>query len=213
MTTDLIQRSPEWFAERLGSLGASEVYDAVARQKTGKFYATREAVMAKKLLERVTGNLPTQINAPAVRHGIDNEDAARARYEIEQMVTVKEVGLFKHNRIAWTHASPDGVRADSNVGIEIKCLKSENHLRALLDGEFEPKYITQCHWQIAVCGFERVDLVAYDPRFPERAQMAVKPIWRDEKIISELEEQVEEFLSELAKREAEFRENFMVDTA
>ena len=43
MTTDLIQRSNDWFAERLGSLGASEVYDATAMLKSGKGYtALRE---------------------------------------------------------------------------------------------------------------------------------------------------------------------------
>jgi putative phage-type endonuclease len=207
MTIDLIQKSDEWHTERLGSLGASEVYQATKRTKTG-WSAERETLMTKKLVERVTGIVPDQIRAPTIQHGVDNEAPARSLYEMENMVTVKEVGLFKHNRIARTHASPDGVRSDSNVGIEIKAPTSATHLETLISGEVPEKYIKQCLWQMACAGFERVDYVSYDPRFPEQAIYFCKAVQRDDKAISELEEMVEEFLHELAKREKEFHERF-----
>lgn len=207
MTEDLVQRSDQWIAERLGSLGASEVYAATKRTKTG-WSAERETLMTKKLVERIIG-VSDSITGPAIRHGIQQEPEARRAYEIENMVSVREVGLFRHNRIARAHASPDGVRADSNVGIEIKAPTPGTHLETLMSGNVPEKYIKQCLWQMACCGFERVDFVSYDPRFPEPARYFCKPVYRDATAISELEEQVEVFLFELDKREREFRAKFL----
>lgn len=204
---DIEQRSEQWHTERLGSLGASEVYQATKRTKTG-WSTERDNLMNKKLVERITGVIPEQNNAATIRHGIDNEEPARLRYEIENMVSVREVGLFKHNRIAKTHASPDGIRSDTNVGLEIKAPTSLTHLESIMTGHIKEQYLVQMLWQMACCGFERVDYISYDPRFPENAQYFCKPVYRDEKAISELEEMVEEFLNELAKREAEFRDRF-----
>lgn len=204
---DIEQRSEQWHTERLGSLGASEVYQATKRTKTG-WSTERETLMNKKLVERITRVVPDPINSATIRHGIDNEATARLRYEMENMVSVREVGLFKHQRISHTHASPDGIRSDSNVGIEIKAPTSVTHLETLMTDAVPERYIKQCLWQSACCGFERVDYVSFDPRFPENAQYICKPVHRDDKAISELEEMVEEFLHELSEREKEFRNRF-----
>lgn len=210
MTTEtLIQRSQDWYDERLGSLGASEVYDATAMLKSGKGYTSkREDMLVKKLVERLTGRGQTKTKAATIQHGIDFETPGRVAYEFAFDVSVKEVGLFKHNRIARTHASPDGVRNDSNIGIEIKCPTSATHLETIMLDELPEQYRPQCLWQMACAGFEAVHYVSYDPRFPEGSQLYVQVVERDDKAISILEEQVEEFLHELNERETAFRERF-----
>lgn len=219
MTQNLIQRSPEWHSERLGSIGASEVFDATDTLKTGankgRPSEKAEDVIIKKVIERITGaSVGRSLDGiPAVRHGVENEAMARTEYEFRFGVAVNEVGLFKHNRIAWTHASPDGVRSDSNVGIEIKCPEPKTHWRALVDGVVSEKYRTQCLWQMAVCGFEAVDYVSFYPMFPEAARLAVIRIERDEDAISELEGKVEAVLAEIARREADFRQRFLMKEA
>lgn len=213
-TTTLIQRSPEWFDERLGSLGASEIYDATAMLKSGKGYTSkREDMIIKKLVERLTGKGQVRPKAPTIQHGIDYETPGRVAYEFAFDVSVKEVGLFKHNRIARTHASPDGVRSDSNIGIEIKCPTSATHLETIMSDELPENYRPQCLWQMACAGFEAVHYVSYDPRFPEGSQLFVQVVERDDKAISILEEQVEEFLHELDDREKAFRARFMTREA
>lgn len=209
-TETLIQRSLEWDAERLGSLGASQIYAATAMLKSGKGYtAERETVLNKLLIERLTGISQSSASGATIRHGIEHETPARVAYEFAFDVSVKEVGLFRHNRIARTHASPDGVRADSNIGIEIKAPSSITHLETLLSDELPEKYRPQCLWQMACAGFESVHYVSYDPRFPEGSQLFIQVVERDDKAISILEEQVEEFLHELDKREKAFRNRFI----
>jgi len=208
MTQDLQQRSAEWFAERLGSVGASEVFDAVAKQKNGKYYAKREELLYKKLVERL-GIQNKGWVSKEMQHGIDNEDSARTAYEFVRNVSVKEVGLFRHNRIANTHASPDGVVDKTNIGIEIKAPSSVTHLKTLMTGEVAEQYIYQMNWQMACAGYDAVDFVSYDPRFTPKAQIFIKRFERDNALIAEIENELEIFMQDLDNLQNDFNEKYL----
>ena len=209
MTTyiDVTQRSEAWIEERLGSVGASEIYDAVAKQKSGKYYAKREDLLYKKLAEKITGP-STNYVSPAMRHGIETEGAARTAYELHTGFNVSEVGIFKHNRISGTHASPDGIIAGTSIGLELKCPNSSTHLRTLLTGEVQENYVYQCQWQMACAGLDAVDFASFDPRFPVSAQLYIQRITRDSALIEEIEREIEIFLAELAQLESKFNSQF-----
>ena len=51
--------------------------------------------------------------------------------------------------------------------------------------------------QLAVTGRKWCDFVSFDPRMPERSQLLVVRVDRDEAFIAELEEKVKQFLSEV----------------
>ena len=161
---EIVQRSPEWFAARLGSLGASEVYEAIARTKTG-WGASRANVMARKIVERLTG-MPqdTYVNA-AMQDGIDTEPEARVAYEFLRNVEVVEIGLIRHPSIRDTHASPDGLIGEDGL-LEIKCPQSAKHIETLLGQAIDGRYVTQMQWQMACSGRQWCDFVSYDPRHP-----------------------------------------------
>ena len=53
------QRSEEWFRARCGSLGASQIADALARTKTGWAYHRARTSWRNSPLERLTG-VPTE---------------------------------------------------------------------------------------------------------------------------------------------------------
>lgn len=195
------QRSPEWFQARCGSLGASSVHEAIAKTKTG-WSSSRANCEARLIVERITG-IPqeTYVNA-AMQHGIDTEEQARAYYSFMTDNEVDEVGLIKHPRIAWTHASPDGLIGDEGL-LELKCPQPAAHLAVLTGEPIPSKYLTQINWQMACTGRQWADFVSYSPAFPENMRMFSKRIARDDKAIGSLERQVEEFLAELdAKIEA-----------
>lgn len=196
-----LQRSPEWFQSRCGSLGASSVYEVVAKTKSG-WSSSRANCEARLIIERIT-RVPQDgyVNA-AMQHGIDTEEQARAFYSFITDNEVEEVGLIKHPNIAWTHASPDGLIGDDGI-VELKCPQPAAHL-ALLTGEPIPsKYLTQVGWQMACTGRQWADFVSYSPAFPENMRMFSKRIERDDKAIGELERLVEDFLAEVdAKIEA-----------
>lgn len=195
MTQDIVQRSEEWFAARCGSLGASQLSDALAKTKTG-YAATRTNLRAKLVIERLTGVQEDGFKTPAMQWGIDNEDGARLAYEARSGEFVTEVGLYKHPEIRGSHASPDGLVGDDGC-IEIKCPNSATHIETLKDEKIAKKYLMQMQWQMRCTDRQWCDFVSYDPRFPDGLQMFVKRIDRDDDMIAEMETGVRSFLEEV----------------
>jgi putative phage-type endonuclease len=200
------QGSTEWLAARAGSLGASQVADAIARTKSG-WGASRANVMATLITERLTGKPAETYTNAAMAWGTQTEPDARAAYEFMRDVDVELVGIVKHPTIVGSHASPDGLVGDKGL-IEIKCPASSTHIETLLTGTIPGKYMTQMMWQMACTGREFCDHISYDPRLPTSMQLWIKRVERDEKCISELEEQVQEFLSELDAKVKALRDKY-----
>ena len=200
------QGSIEWLAARAGSLGASQVADAIARTKTG-WGASRANVMATLITERLTGKPAETFTNAAMAWGTQTEPDARAAYEFMRDVDVELVGIVKHPTIVGTHASPDGLVGDRGL-IEIKCPQSSTHIETLLTGAIPGKYMTQMQWQMCVTGRDWCDHISFDPRLPTSMQLWIKRVERDPKTISELEEQVQEFLHELDAKVKALRDKY-----
>lgn len=195
---ELIQGSPEWLEARAGSLGASQVADAIAKTKTG-WGASRANVMATLITERLTGKPAETYTNSAMQWGTQTEPDARAAYEFMRDVDVQLVGIVKHPTIIGTHASPDGLVGDTGL-IEIKCPSSATHLETLLSESIPGKYITQMQWQMCVTGRLWCDYVSFDPRMSANMQIWIHRVHRDNKMIAELDEQVREFLREMQQK-------------
>lgn len=199
MTEALLQGTDEWRLARAGSLGASQLADAMARTKTG-WGASRANVMAQILVERLTGKPTETYSSPAMQWGTATEPDARTEYEFQKDVEVVQVGLVRHPRIIGTHASPDGLVGTDGL-VEFKCPNTATHVETLLYGSVPGKYISQCMWQMACLPDRKwCDFVSFDPRLPQRLRMFCKRIHRDDIAIAALEAQVEMFLQELENR-------------
>jgi putative phage-type endonuclease len=195
MTENIEQRSPEWFAARCGSLGASQIADAVATLKDNKTPAATSAnLVAKMVIERLTGVQEDRFKSGPMQWGIDNEEGARRAYEWDTGDFVIEAGLYKHPTITGSHASPDGLVDDDGL-IEIKCPNSATHITTLKTGTVATQYVYQMQWQMACTGRQWCDFVSFDPRFPENLQLFVKRFKRDDNLLSELEDKVLAFLT------------------
>lgn len=187
-----------WLRERAGSLGASQVAEALARTKSG-WGAGRANVMARLIAERLTGQpMDSYQNADMLR-GIELEPDAVVAYEFWSGNEAREVGLCKHPKIDGTHASPDRLVGDQGM-LEVKCPKTATHIDTLLLGKVPDKYIVQMQWQMACTGRQWCDHVSYDPRMPPEMQLWTKRIERDDKRIGGLEVDVEAFLEELENK-------------
>lgn len=189
------QRSPEWYAARLGKLTASRIAEALATTKTG-WGASRANVRADLVCERLTGS-PTDcyVNS-AMQWGIDQEPAARAAYEFFRDCDVEIVAFVDHPRIAMSGCSPDGYVGDDGL-VEFKCPLTAQHIDSLLGGPIPEKYRKQVLWQMACTGRKWADIASFDPRMPAEMQLHVVRIERDDKVIAKLEEDAELFLREV----------------
>ena len=192
-----LQRTPAWFAERLGCATASRVADIVARTKTG--YSTSRANYEAELVgERITGHPAPSYSNVAMQWGADVEPQGRAVFAFLQNVEVVEVGFIKHPTIPWSGASPDGLVGDDAL-VEIKCpYQQAVHLRTLLGQPPDSQYVKQVQYQLAVTKRRLCYLVSFDPRMPTpEMQMHPTVIMRDDKMIAELEKEVTIFLAEV----------------
>lgn len=193
--SNVIQGSPEWFEQRMGKATASRIADITTKTKTG-FSTSRENYCVELALERITGKRQESFSNDAMKWGTETEPLARAAYEARTGAMVDEVAMVDHPTIKMSGASPDGC-IDLDGLVEIKCPNSATHIKTMISGKPEGKYITQMMWQMACTGRKWCDFVSFDPRFPQHLQLFVLRINRDDKLIKELEEAVTGFLSEV----------------
>ena len=192
------QRTPEWFAERLGKITASRIADVVGKTKSGSYGAARKNYMAELLCQRLTGQQEEKFTSAAMQHGTDTEPAARAMYMLETGTDVTETGFIPHPTIAMSGASPDGLAGEDGL-IEIKCPNTATHLEFLQSRKPKHEYLLQMQWQMACTGRQWCDFISYDDRLPEKLAYRCIRIPRDDKLIAELEEEAVKFLTELDK--------------
>ena len=211
------QRTPDWFAKRLGKLTASKLADAIARTRTG-YGASRINYMTDLMIEQLTGRPTPYYCSQSMQWGTDQEAPAGSLYEQVTLEEVIQVGLIDHPTIPMTAASPDGLIGDDGL-IEIKCPNSATHAQFVIDRKIPDKYIKQMMWQMECTGRQWCDFVSYDPRFhPDfdadnplvplfsKHTLVVERVERDDKLLDELRAEVVKFLAELDDLVQSFRE-------
>ena len=197
LRTKMIEQGTDaWKQLRLAKVTASRVADILARTKTG-YSTSRENYKIQLALEQVTGTVEQTFTSPAMQDGIDRESRARVAYELSTGQFVDQVPFIDHPTINGFGASPDGLVNDDGL-IEIKCRNNANHWEVIKSDEIPLKYWIQMQTQMAVTGRKWNDYVGYNPNFPERSQLFIKRILRDEEFIAEIEVEVKKFLDELS---------------
>lgn len=201
------QRTDDWFAARLGKVTASRIADVVAKTKSGPS-ASRANYMAQLIVERMTGKPTESYSNSAMQWGTDTEPLARAAYEMATGYMVDEVGFVEHESLPMCGASPDGLVNDKGL-IEIKCPNTATHIETLINGTIDNKYMLQMQWQMACTDRDWCDFVSFDPRMPEPLQLKIILVPKNEMLIVDLENQVEQFLNEVQEK-VEFLNNLKV---
>jgi putative phage-type endonuclease len=198
MIDEIEQRTDQWFAARLGKVTASRVADVMAKTKTG-YSASRENYMAQLVVERITGEHAESYTNASMQWGTDQEPFARAAYEAAKGVLVDEQGFVPHPTIEGAGASPDGLIGDDGL-VEIKCPNTSTQIDTLLTGSIPSKYVAQMQFQMACTGRKWCDFVSYDPRMPNKGQLFIRHLERDDEYIANMESEIKKFLSELDEK-------------
>lgn len=209
MTQGLTQGTDEWARARAGSLGASQIHEALAKTKGG-WSASRGSLLARLAVERLTGVPVATFTNAAMAHGTATEPVARDTYAFVHDVTVAQIGMALHPEIKGTHASPDGLVGNDGL-LEIKCPQHQQHLATLLGEPIKQAYIFQMQWQMRCCDREWCDFVSFQPDFPAEMQMWVHRVPRDDKLIAQIEAEVTAFLAELDETIAALRGAYKED--
>jgi putative phage-type endonuclease len=194
---DAPQRSPEWFAARVGLVTGSRAADVVATIKSGEAAARRDYRL-QIVTERLTG-VPQEdgyTNA-AMQWGIDHEAEAFAAYEAQSGLLVTRTGFLRDDE------RPIGCSLDGHIGayegvLEVKCPKSSTHLSYLRRGVVPVDYYPQIAHNLLVTGAAWCDFVSFDPRFPPDLQVFVRRILRGDVGIPAYTDALDVFLSDVA---------------
>ncbi len=191
------QRSPEWFAARLGRLTGSRAADMLATIKSGEAAARRD-LRIQLVCERLTQSLQEDafVNA-AMQRGIDCEPLAFSAYESLTGNVAHRTGFLAHDTLA-IGCSLDGHVGDFAGILEVKCPKSATHLGYLRGGKVPTAYVPQITHNLWVTGAAWCDFLSFDDRFPVELQTFLVRQERNEQEIASYALAANLFLSEVA---------------
>ena len=190
----LEQGTDEWKKARLGYVSASNLDAVMAKNKSGEA-TTRKNYKIRLVTERLTKQIGESFTSAAIEWGVQQEGFARMAYEAKTNILVDKTGFWKHSSIPWVGCSPDGL-AEGGL-VELKCPNSTTHVEYIFANKLPSEYVKQVHGQLWVMEREWADFVSYDPRMPERNQLFVIRVHRDDALIKEMETEVKKFLSEV----------------
>lgn len=174
MSEEIIQGSPEWFAQRCGKITASKMKDVLSGEDKAGYRNYRAQLVA----ERMTGKVEESYKNSAMQWGIDHEDECRTSVEMKLGILIDQVSFVDHPTLHMCGASPDGLTSDAVI--ELKCPNTATHLEYILNNRMPPEYMAQIQWQMAVCGKKKGIFASYDPRLPEKHQLFTIEVKIDE---------------------------------
>ena len=191
------QRSPEWFAARVGRLTGTAAADMMTTIKTGEA-AARRNLRVRLALECITGvSQEGDFVSPAMQRGIDLEPVALAHYEAMAGDLVERVGFLACDEIA-AGCSLDGFVSGRKGIVETKVPNSATHLEYLKTRKIPRDYYWQCLHNVWVSGAEWCDFVSFDDRFPEELQYLCVRLEPTPLELSAYDESARKFLAEVA---------------
>jgi len=185
---EMQQGSEEWFKVKTGKFSGSR-FDKIMSAKTTKGYQDE---LYRVAYERITGERIESYVNKAMEYGTETEPKARRWYEDETGFLVREVGFIEVNE--FVGISPDGLVGDDG-GAEFKCPQYNTHIDYLLKGKLPSSYKWQVYGFLWATVREWIDFVSfYDNENIDNFKIRV---YRDEKIIKELETRINEAIEEV----------------
>ncbi len=200
IVSNVVQMSEEWFVEKAGVPSASHFGEILSA--TGKISKQSKNYMYRLAAERILGRSIETYQSADMKRGIELEPKARSLYQLRKLVEVKEVGMVYPDEQKKYSCSPDGDIPQKEKGLEIKCPKEHTHIDYLLNNKLPAIYFPQVQGSMAVTGYKTWDFMSYCPGLDP----LIITIERDEKYISALKEQLDEFCFKLAKITKQLKE-------
>lgn len=192
-----VQGTPEWLHVRTGRITASRMGDVMAKRKSGNDeMACRRDYRMELVCERLTGRTAEHYVSREMEWGTEQEQFARAAYEVACGEVVDQVGFIIHPTMDFSGASPDSL-VGANGGLEIKAPKTATHLEWMMAGVVPKEHEPQMMWNIACAGRAWWDFLSFDPRLPDGIRTFVCRLHRDDKRIAEMEYEVVHFNEEV----------------
>lgn len=185
------QGSEAWYKSKLGVLSASRASEVVSKRDS----ATRLTYMSELIGQICTG-VSEEITSKHMDWGMQNEDAARACYEMSTGLSMTRLPFVFKDESYREGCSPDGL-VTLTKGAEIKCpWATENYIKFLTEDTIKPEWRWQCQYTMRILGADQWDFVMYDPRM-QLKPMKIIQVERDEDMQKKFEDLVPVFIEDM----------------
>jgi len=185
------QGDPQWYSDRIASIGGSSISKAVAKGE-GK---TRKQLLYDFVGELLSGQKKNGFSSFEMQEGVKYEPVAREIYAFENDVEVVQVALIK-GIVEHTHYSPDGLINQDGI-LEIKTVIPSVFAEYADTGKIPTSHRKQMQWGLSISNREWCDYVVYCPYIQDACNFLQKRVTRDEKEIVDLEAGASVFIGEM----------------
>lgn len=189
-----LQRTDQWFKDRLGRFTASKIQLLEAVGKSGKMTQGLETYIYNCVKEEITQEW-SEFDVKAMKWGRTHEPRAIALFELLYNKTVFEMPFIPYGD--HSGGSPDGGIKGEPAVIEVKCpFNSSYHLKYLGIRspedlyKIEKDYYCQLQWNMHVTGSEWGYFISYDPRILENPMLVMR-MPKDDECIARIERGLE----------------------
>ena len=199
------QRTPDWYAARIGKLTGSCAADMLATIKSGEAAARRD-LRLRLVCEQLTGQSQEDaFVSKEMQRGIDREADAFRAYEALTGELARPVGFLGHDSLL-AGCSPDGQVGGFKGIVELKCPKSATHLKYLRSRKVPADYLPQIIHNLWITDALWCDFLSFDDRFPAPLHVFHARVRREDVDITAYELAARLFLSEVEKECAEVKQ-------
>ncbi len=204
MRTNQLQGTEQWFEDRRGKITSSKIKTLLIAKGLG---AGAETYATEIATEIVTGKVKEGYSGSATDHGTDTEPLAIQHYEAKTWNLVTDVGFIPHPTLGKYYGGSADGKIDEGKGIiEVKCpYNPAVHFNYLSDGVVPKEHIPQIQSNLFVTGAEYCDFISFNKDFPGDRVMMIVRMYRDEKMISLIEERVMLMISKINKKVNNFK--------
>lgn len=194
------QRSPDWFAARIGRVTGSRAAAVWSKTAKGARTADWQKYMDSLLAETLTMLSDDDVYVTReMQRGIDLEPTARAAVATAIGCEIRETGFLAHNHMR-IGSSLDGDIDDFRAVVELKCPKTTTHIGYLEANELPDTYMGQLLHNLYVSQAETLVFASFDNRLPAHLQLFVKEVHAKDMPLEEYERDLKEFLTGLSAR-------------
>lgn len=193
---DAEQRSPEWFAARVGRLTGSSAADMLAKISKGEA-ASRRNLRLRLVLERLTGRpQESSFVSAAMQAGVDREASAYAAYESLTGDVAQRTGFLSHIE-HMAGCSLDGHMGNFERLLSIKCRQPAAHLDFLRSGKVPGDAMAQIRHELWITNADEHVYFSWNPDFPDSMQSRLVVVTRLDADIGAYEREALAFLKEV----------------
>lgn len=197
------QRSPEWYALRIGIPTASVFATVMASGVDSGDSITRQKLLYQMAGEKLTGKPADRFINADMQRGIDMEPAARAFYKRTRFADIEEIGFIRrtiHNPFGEpliVGCSPDALIGKRKL-LQIKTMKPELLIPLSLKGAngFPAEHRAQCQGELFVSDRDETDLMFFFEGMPVAPTYTIE---RDDLYIKRIKDACEVFAYDLRK--------------